>query len=185
MPPQNAGYEIRDARLSDAHGIAEVLVESWRGAYAGLLPDGVLARLSVADRERFWSKLLAAPPPRTVIVVATSADGIVGFASAGAALHESAELTLGQLYTIYVRPTEWANGIGTRLQDAIMDRLRRLGFKRLLLWVLETNSRALRFYRRSGWVDDDVRQTEPGPEGVELAECRLSRPIAGGAESTT
>jgi GNAT superfamily N-acetyltransferase len=185
VPPRGAGYEIRDALLSDAHSIAEVLVESWRGAYARLLPDGVLARLSVTDRERFWSKLLAAPPPRTVIVVATSADGIVGFASAGAAWHEPAEPTLGQLYTIYVRPTEWAHGIGTLLQDVIMDRLRAFGFERLVLWVLETNARALRFYRRTGWVDDDVRQIEPGPEGIELAECRLSRPIAGGAESTT
>ena len=184
MPPPGAGYEIRDARLPDAHGIAEVQVESWRGAYAGLLPDGVLARLSVADRERFWSELLAAPPPRTVMVVATSADGIVGFAGAGAARHEPAEPTLGQLYTIYVRPTEWAHGIGSRLQDAIMDRLRGFGFERLVLWVLETNSRALRFYRRSGWVDDDVRQIEPGPEGIELAECRLSRAIASGVEAT-
>ena len=178
VPSQGAGYEIRDARLPDAHGIAEVLVESWRVAYAGLLPDGVLARLSVADREQFWVELLAAPPPRTAIVVATSADEIVGFASAGATWPEPAEPTLGQLYTIYVRPTVWANGIGSRLQDAIVDRLRGFGFERLVLWVLETNSRALRFYHRSGWVDDDVRQVEAGPEGVELAECRLSRPIA-------
>lgn len=185
MPPGGPGFEIRDARLPDAHGIAEVLVEAWRGAYAGLLPDGVLARLSVADRERFWSDLLAAPPPRTVIVVATSADRIVGFASAGAAMQEPADPTLGQFYTIYVRPAEWARGIGSQLQDVIVDRLRGLGYERLVLWVLETNSLALRFYRRSGWVDDDVRQIEPGPEGIELPVCRLSRPIAGGPGAGT
>ena len=38
---------VRDAELRDARGIAEVHVRSWQAAYAGIIPDEELARLSV------------------------------------------------------------------------------------------------------------------------------------------
>ena len=48
--------ELRDATQADAHAIANVLVQSWRAAYRGLLPSDVLAGLSVPDA---W--IIAAP----------------------------------------------------------------------------------------------------------------------------
>lgn len=43
----------RDAVVEDAPGIARVHVESWRAAYAGLMPQAVLDDLSVgASAER-------------------------------------------------------------------------------------------------------------------------------------
>jgi hypothetical protein len=75
--------ELRDATLADAHGIATVNVRSWRAAYRGLLPDDVLAGLSVHDREQFWSGPRTTRPANTRIVVATIEDAIVGFAATG------------------------------------------------------------------------------------------------------
>jgi hypothetical protein len=57
--------ELRDATPADAHAIANVLVQSWRAAYRGLLPDDVLAGLSIPDREQFWSDALTARAPHT------------------------------------------------------------------------------------------------------------------------
>ena len=75
--------ELRDAMPADAHAIAAVTVRSWRAAYRGLLPDDVLAGLSVSDRERLWSDTLTARPVHTRIVVAAVGDAIVGFAATG------------------------------------------------------------------------------------------------------
>ena len=50
---------IRDAELRDARGIAEVHVRSWQAAYAGIVPDEDLARLSVDQREQFWAQILS------------------------------------------------------------------------------------------------------------------------------
>jgi hypothetical protein len=44
--------ELRDATPADAHAIANVLVQSWRAAYRGLLPDDVLAGLSTAATDQ-------------------------------------------------------------------------------------------------------------------------------------
>lgn len=43
---------IRVARLDDAAAVAEVYVETWRSAYAGLLPDKVLTGMSESRQRR-------------------------------------------------------------------------------------------------------------------------------------
>jgi len=99
--------ELRDATPADAHAIANVLVQSWRAAYRGLLPDDVLAGLSIPDREQFWSDALTARPPHTRTAVATIAGAIVGFAATGPPLvpADRADPTLGDLYALYLDPT--------------------------------------------------------------------------------
>ena len=169
--------ELRDAMPADAHAIATVQVQSWRAAYRGLLPDDVLAGLSVPDREQFWSDTLTARPPRTCTVVATIAGAIVGFAATGPplVLADRGDSTLGDLYTLYLDPEVWRRGIGTQLHAAAMDRLWSCGFTHAGLWVLDTNERALRFYYRHGWTDTGRTQVDQGPGGIELHERRLHR----------
>jgi ribosomal protein S18 acetylase RimI-like enzyme len=174
---------LRDATPADAHAIATVLVRSWRAAYRGLIPAHVLAELSVADRERFWSDVLTTRPPHTGAVVATVDDAVVGFASTGPPLvpADRADATLGDLYALYLAPDVWGRGIGTRLHDAALARLRSCGFTHAGLWVLDTNERALRFYRRLGWTDTGRSQVDIGPGGAELRERRLHRDLALGS----
>ncbi|MPZ00132.1 MAG: GNAT family N-acetyltransferase [Actinophytocola sp.] len=172
--------ELRDATQDDAHAIANVLVRSWRAAYRGLLPDDVLAGLSIPDREQFWSEVLAARPAHTRTVVATIAGVIVGFAATGPPLvpTDRADPTLGDLYALYLTPGLWRRGIGTQLHAAALDRLRSFGFTHAGLWVLDTNERALSFYHRHGWTDTGRSQLDRGPGGTELHERRLHRDLS-------
>jgi ribosomal protein S18 acetylase RimI-like enzyme len=172
--------ELRDATPADACAIATVLVQSWRAAYRGLLPDDVLAGLSVSDRERFWSDILTARPVHVRIVVAVTGDAIVGFAATGPPLvpDDRTDPTLGDLYALYLDPGVWRRGIGTRLHAAALDRLRSCGFTHAGLWVLDTNERALRFYIRHGWTDTGRTQVDHGPGGTELHERRLRRGLS-------
>ncbi|CRK62009.1 GCN5-related N-acetyltransferase [Alloactinosynnema sp. L-07] len=172
--------ELRDATPADAHAIATVLVRSWRVAYRGLIPDDVLAGLSIPDRERFWSDGLTARPPGTSAVVASIEGAIVGFAATGPPLvpADSADPTLGDLYALYLAPEVWRRGIGTQLHTAALDRLRSCGFTHAGLWILDTNERALRFYIRQGWTDTGRSQLDEGPGGNELRERRLHHDLS-------
>ena len=172
--------ELRDAEPADAPAIAVVVVESWRVAYRGLLPDDVLAGLSVGERERQWSDSLAARPPHTRVVVAALGDAIVGFAATGPPLmaDDRADPTLGDLYALYLEPEVWRRGIGTQLHAAALDRLRSCGFTHAGLWVLDTNERAIRFYLSRGWTDTRRTQIDHGPGGTELHERRLIRDLS-------
>ncbi|MBV9650926.1 MAG: GNAT family N-acetyltransferase [Pseudonocardiales bacterium] len=105
--------EIRDGQPGDAHAIAAVQVESWRTAYHGLLPERVLASLSVLDRKQNWSKILSDPPPRTAILLAISNAVVVGFVAVGSDQDTTAGSQAGQLYAIYVRSDQRGRGIGT------------------------------------------------------------------------
>jgi GNAT superfamily N-acetyltransferase len=169
--------EFREATPADAQAIATVTIRSWRAAYRGLLPDDVLAGLSVHDRTQRWSDSLTAPPAQTRVVVATVADAIVAFAATGPplVLDDRADPTLGDLYALYLDPEVWRRGIGTLLHSAALDRLRSCGFTHAGLWVLDANERARRFYKREGWTDTGRTQFDHGPGGVELHERRFQR----------
>jgi GNAT superfamily N-acetyltransferase len=173
--------DIRDAAPADAQALATVQVASWRAAYRGLMPDEVLAGLSVPDHERLWFDRLAALPPRTSVVVAVAARRIVGFASAGPPLDpgDRADAALGDLYALYLDPDHWGRGIGAPLHAAALDRLVTHGFTHAGLWVLDGNQRALRFYHRHGWTDTGRTQVDRGPQDIELHERRLGRGLTG------
>jgi hypothetical protein len=51
--------QIRFADPEDARAVAEIHVEAWRAAYAGILPEAFLAALTVSSREAFWEQVLA------------------------------------------------------------------------------------------------------------------------------
>lgn len=170
---------IRDATPADAHALAVVQVASWRAAYRTLMPDEVLAGLSVPDLEQVWSARLTPRPPRTGVVVATDGRRVVGFASAGPPLDPSdrADPASGDLYTLYLDPDHWGRGLGALLHAAALDHLVTVGFTHAGLWVLDGNRRALRFYLRQGWVDTGRTRIDRGPQDVELSERRLRRSL--------
>jgi len=153
---------IRDAVSSDAPAIAEVHVESWRAAYAGLLPQMVLDGLSIAQRTRHWRHVLG-PESRDRVVVAERDGDVLGFANVGPSHDADTGPTTGQLGTIYLRSDAWGTGIGRQVHDAGLERLMAAGYDRAILWMLSTNARASRFYERQGWrLDGRIRVQQFG-----------------------
>jgi GNAT superfamily N-acetyltransferase len=140
---------IREAQFSDAAGIARVHVDSWRAAYAGLLPAGFLANLSYAGREEVWRRALLHPLHHNFVYVAESAGGqIAGFANGGPERTQQYGYD-AELYAIYLLPVYQRRGFGSRLTRAVAARLAAIGYTALLVWVLATNpGRA--FYERLG-----------------------------------
>jgi hypothetical protein len=77
---------IRPGRPADADAIAHVYIEAWRSAYAGLVPNAVLVRMSVGAQARDWAQQLSRRKLADSILVADlSGHGIIGVGSCGAA----------------------------------------------------------------------------------------------------
>jgi GNAT superfamily N-acetyltransferase len=138
---------IRPGTAADAEGVARVQVETWRAAYAHVLPREQLQALSVERRAEHWRDY----PP----IVADVDDEVVGFVSVGASRDDDAD---GELYAIYVHPDHWSTGAGRALIEAGEAELRRLGHRDVVLWVLEDNPRARPFYERAGWATDGAKR---------------------------
>ncbi|WP_299027010.1 GNAT family N-acetyltransferase [uncultured Thermanaerothrix sp.] len=159
--------DIRLATPADAWGIAQVHVDTWRAAYAGLLPASVLAQLSVAKDARQIREWIAQPRPGSFWWVAEKAGRIVGFASGGPERSGDA-IYRGEIYALYVLPAFQRHGIGTRLVVASAQALLQHGLTSMLIWVLAENTPARAFYARLG--GQPVREQTLTIGGTSLVE---------------
>jgi ribosomal protein S18 acetylase RimI-like enzyme len=154
---------IRPGTPADADAVAGVHVRTWQAAYAHVFPADRLDNLSPDRRAEQWRQ----HPP----LVAEDDGAIIGFVSVGASRDDDAE---GELYAIYVDPTRWGTGVGRELIEAGEARLRELGQHEVVLWVLEDNPRARRFYEAAGWRIDGARRPIEFL-GIEVPEVRYRK----------
>jgi ribosomal protein S18 acetylase RimI-like enzyme len=140
---------LRAARLEDAAAIARVHVQAWRETYRGLVPDAVLASLSVEQRVRAWSDMLAAGPRAPAIFVAEEESEIIGFAAAGPSRDQLLKCD-GEVSSIYLLDGYKRRGIGRALFTQAVSSLCERGCTSAGLWVLDTNVGARRFYESMG-----------------------------------
>lgn len=173
---------VRPATTVDADAIGEIHVRSWQHAYAGQLPDELLAGLSVADRQRAWRDRLTAlaeaeRPDRHTFVA--EADGtVVGFTVVGVNRDADADPDTGELYAIYLLPERQGSGFGRLLNDRGLAALAADGYRAATLWVLAGNDRAQGFYRRMGWAADGTTKIDTVAGGsVPVTEARYRIPL--------
>lgn len=168
---------IRNALPSDARAIAQVHISSWQQAYRELMPGEYLNSLqaSLAQRELFWVGSIEAAGSN--VWVAELNEQVVGWISVGASRDEGAANSVGEVRALYVLAEHWRTGVGHALWSAGLQRLREQEYRRLTLWVLARNERAMRFYRRAGWVEEAASQRTLERGGVTLEEVRYRSPI--------
>ena len=158
--------EISKAAIEDARALAEVHVRSWRWAYRGLLPQGVLDDLDVEAREQMWRDAIA--DARRRVWAARENGDVVGLCAAGPARDDD---HTGEVYAIYLDENAVGRGDGKRMLDVALADLRRR-FNRVVLWVLESNERARAFYEKNGFIADGERIEIV--DGIELKELRYT-----------
>jgi len=165
---------IRQAVEADAGAIAALHIRSWQSAYRGQLPDHFLDSLDheLGRRTEFWRTHISMVSSAKHEIWAADLEACVnGFVALGPARDTESEAT-GELYAIYVNPDRWDQGLGSALLAHATGRLTALGYSAAILWVLESNTRARRFYERAGWAADGRIKIETLPDNVELREVR-------------
>ena len=144
---------VRAGGAADAAGIARVHVETWRAAYAGMLPDDYLIGLSATRRAAHWANVLTGRTPERVFV-AEEDGAVVGFASCGPARRCAALKTRksdGEVYTLYVLHDYQGIGLGRQLLASAFERLAENGCGAAVVWVLQSNPSRF-FYEAMGGV---------------------------------
>ena len=170
--------DIRPARMTDVAEIAAVHVRSWQAAYRGLLPQAYLDGLDPGQRTGQWERVLStADWSRGGTLVADAGERLSGFVSYGPARDDDADSgQAGEIYAIYLLPAAWDEGTGRQLMAAALGRLGEAGFGQVILWVLDSNVRARRFYEAGGWhADGPVKQDDSF--GIPLTEVRYRRSL--------
>jgi ribosomal protein S18 acetylase RimI-like enzyme len=146
--------EIRKATADDVEGIRTVARRSWETDY-----PTIVSRESAGDVVEEWyspERLRFDVESDDALLLVAEGDGEVrGFAHAVVDESEG----VASLLRLYVDPDRRGRGLGTRLLDAVRDRVDERGCSRLEAMVLERNEPGNAFYRNYGFERDRVGAT--------------------------
>jgi ribosomal protein S18 acetylase RimI-like enzyme len=138
---------IKQAKLSDAKGIAKVHVDCWRTTYKNIIPNDFLDKLSYDQRTELWIRNIS--NDENYVLVAENNEGhIVGFADGGKRETNKVDNS-GDLTSIYVLQEFQGMGIGKKLVQQLFSKFDQLGYKSIFVEVLKDNQSRF-FYEEFG-----------------------------------
>lgn len=158
---------VRAANLGDCRAIGMIQLDSWRSAYAPLLPAAYLASFSYDEREMDWRSLML--DGKDWVLVAEAPDGrLVGYACTRENPDNGGPFP-AELTSLHLLPAFRGQAIGRALFEAVTAQLKARGAPGLWLWVLAGN-RARSFYERLGGEPAGEQHVEIGGQPlVEVA----------------
>lgn len=157
----------RRAALKDCRGIAQVQVDSYRTAYAGIFPPSYLDRISYEEQAGDWQSLLS-EPTGDILLAATLDEQVVGYVLARA----HPDIYPGfdaEIVAIHVRQSHQRKGIGRALLTAAVEKMADQGCASVMLWALEGNPIRRWYERLGGQRLGEKRFQVDGWEIVEVA----------------
>ena len=154
-PPASRGITVRDARRGDLAAVETLERASFDEPWSGTLLDAELAHRS------------------SLTLLATGEEGVLGYAAFRRAADQA------ELVRIAVAPEARRRGVGRRLVEEGVERLRREGARRCFLEVRTGNAAARRLYAGLGFRRVGLRRGyyADGSDALVLA-LRFTLPAA-------
>ena len=138
--------EIRYVDEYDDLGmISSIYEQSWRMTYKGMLPARYLKKLPEGN----WKDRINRFGSRSMVMV--SGGEYIGTVSFGES-RVYKEDGWGEVYSLYLLPQYTGKGLGKRLMDKALAELKDKGFSHVMLFALEQNLTARRFYEKYGFT---------------------------------
>ncbi|MEA3441580.1 MAG: GNAT family N-acetyltransferase [Chloroflexota bacterium] len=145
--------EIQRVTLDDAEVVARIHIDSWRAAYRGLVPDEFLEKLDYDRRAERFRENVSSGLEETYLAKVNNKG--VGILTIGGCRDEDVDQDItGEIWGIYLAPTEWRKGYGSALFNYGEQLLHSRGYNQLILWVFADNHQARRFYEAMGFEVD-------------------------------
>lgn len=173
-------YTIRESTREDIETIAIIHQKSWQHAYRGIVSDAYLDALDYERwvnvfYEHFDENGIRRPGAPEGYVV--ESDGqIAGAAFVGATRDEDFSSETGEIMSIYFLPQYCGKGLGGALLHHALKRLKEMGFRQCIVWVLSENRAARAVYEHIGFVPDSLVTTlDIG--GQQVGDMRYSRTL--------
>lgn len=164
---------IRVATENDLIRTSEIHVYGWRTAYTGLMPEEYLYNdMNVLKSQEKQMSLLNSDKGSFHLYD----DGIIR----GIILHGNSrdieDNDLYEIYAIYIEPQFKKRGYGKKLLKYVESEALKKGKKTLIIWTLEENKTAQRFYENNDYrLDGNQKYIEQW----NLKEIRYSKRLEG------
>lgn len=143
-------YIIKQMQTVDEiEGKGYVHYKSWQETYKGLIDPEYLKNITEEKCKTIAHKWT------DNIIIAKDGDKVIGFVAYGRCRSEEIN-DCGEIFAIYVLADYYGQKVGYELMNAAFEKL--AAFKKIAVWVLKGNERAIKFYERYGFRFDGVEQ---------------------------
>lgn len=129
----------------DPYEISEIYEKSWKYAYKDIIPQDYLDGIPSGR----WADNINKAGLKNLVI--TEYGKIIGTASVCKSRWEKYS-GHGEIVSIYFLPEHMGKGYGSLLLGKCIEELKKNGYNKILLWVLEDNRRARKFYEKNGFV---------------------------------
>ena len=135
-------------QADDLFEISNIYENSWKFAYRGIVPQNYLDSIPKGR----WANRINREGMNNLVLIENGV--IIGTASFCESRWKQ-YADYGEIVSIYFLPDYMGKGYGNYLLKKCVDELKFLGYDKILLWVLEDNLRARRFYEKNGFICSD------------------------------
>lgn len=135
-------------QLDDKLAISKVYEESWKYAYRGIVPQDYLESIP----EGQWASNIEQADRKNLVMFED--DKMIGTSSFGKSRVEEMN-GFGEIISLYFLPDYMRKGYGRLLLQAVVGELKKMGFDKVFLWVLEENRNARYFYEKCGFTQTE------------------------------
>lgn len=171
----NLSSIFREATQEDIDGLAEVQVLSWKAAYQGKIPTFYLESMTATQKAKEWTRILQNNTTKTILAEKLDKK-VIGFVNFGDYRDEDLpKEEVAEIRALYIHPEYWRAGIGKKLAELATQNCKSTGYKRVALWVLDSNEPAQRFYQSLGFQLDGGVKIDKRISECELREVRFSK----------
>ena len=138
--------EIRFINQNDSlFEISDIYERSWKYAYKNIISQEYLDSIPKGR----WANSITKDGMFNLVILEN--EHIIGTASICKSRWKQYS-EYGEIVSIYFLPEYMGKGYGSHLLNRCIKELYKLGFNKILLWVLEDNIRARKFYEKNGFV---------------------------------
>jgi len=129
--------------------ISKIYESSWKYAYKGMIPQDYLDSIPTGQ----WDNRINKAGLTSLVLI--ECGRMIGTASFCKSRWEKYS-DYGEVVSIYFLPSYIGKGYGKVLLNKCIEELKQCGFNKVLLWVLEDNHRARKFYEKNGFIGSEV-----------------------------
>ncbi|MBP2657026.1 MAG: GCN5-related N-acetyltransferase [Firmicutes bacterium] len=142
---------IRTAQAGDEQHIADVIINTWKIAYRGIVPDCFLDSLTTEKHKKLFRENIA-NKAETIFVLENNNKQIVGVVSGGA---DRLGIYDCELVAIYVLPDYQKKGYGKLLFKKLIEEYKRNSFKSMIIWTFKDNKDRKFYEILGGTISED------------------------------
>ena len=152
--------EIRKVRNGDERSLAFIQTQSWKAAFKNILSQETLNKCTDYNTAiTMYTKLLDKKSGNGYILEVEHKPHCIAWWDK---TREKNMTGYAELICIHSLQDNWHRGYGSKMMDTILDDVTKAGYSRIMLWVFVDNVRAIKFYKKYGFIPSGQKKNSFG-----------------------